>query len=443
LIESFAVFGGAFVMRPLGGLLMGYIGDMYGRKLALEVSIFLMAVPTFAMGCLPTYAQVGYVSTCLLIFVRMLQGLSVGGQLMTSLVFTVEQHPPSQWGYYGSLVMATANFGTLLGGIVGYVLRATLTEDQLMTWGWRVPFLAGILVSVCGIYLRLYGEETHAPEDDNAKPRENPIVVSFRPEYRRALLSASLVPGLWTGGFYIGFVWMAIYMSKLLEEPVPNAFAVNSGSLFVVCVFFPFAGWLSDVYGRRFVMYCGGATLVVGAPALFYAMTLGSALKAFAAQSLYGMTMALWGAPMCAWLVEAFPPAARLTAVSIGYNLAQALIGGSCPSIATFLVDDYGPIAPGFYLSFVALLAMLGLFLAPKAYHKVHQRAKQAALLSLQDGHGDGTDSSASQSQGYVGASISGLEMQTRNKNPHENDAIMFGRSASSSNDDPSQYIIT
>lgn len=137
-VEAFAVFGGAFLVRPIGGLLMGYIGDVYGRKKALVISIFLMAFPTFAMGCLPSYSQVGPVAYVLLIIVRLLQGLSVGGQLMSSLVFTLESHDPSKWGLYGSFVMAAANFGTLLGGIAGYILRTALTQEQLIAWGWRV-----------------------------------------------------------------------------------------------------------------------------------------------------------------------------------------------------------------------------------------------------------------------------------------------------------------
>lgn len=107
--ESFLVFGGAFLMRPIGGLLLGYIGDMYGRKKALVISIFLMAFPTFAMGCLPSYERIGDWAIVLLVLVRLLQGLSVGGQLMSSLVFTLENHDPSQWGLYGSYVMAAAN----------------------------------------------------------------------------------------------------------------------------------------------------------------------------------------------------------------------------------------------------------------------------------------------------------------------------------------------
>ena len=160
LIESFVVFGGAFLARPVGGVLLGYIGDTFGRKRALEISIFLMAVPTFAMGCLPTYEQVGYWSVVLLVITRLLQGMSVGGQLMASTVFTVEGcKDKSRWGFVGSTVMASANLGTLLGGIVAEIINETLNEDQVHRFGWRIPFLSGILVSVFGIYLRYFEEE--------------------------------------------------------------------------------------------------------------------------------------------------------------------------------------------------------------------------------------------------------------------------------------------
>ena len=122
-------------MRPVGGIVIGYIGDTKGRKKALEISIFLMASATTLMGCLPTYQQIGNAAILLLLMVRMMQGLSVGGQLMSSLVFTLETRPSRRWGLYGSFVMAAANIGTLLGGVVAFGLRSTLTEDQLLQWG--------------------------------------------------------------------------------------------------------------------------------------------------------------------------------------------------------------------------------------------------------------------------------------------------------------------
>lgn len=369
IIESFSVFGLAFLMRPIGGTLLGYIGDKYGRKRALEISIFLMAFPTFAMGCLPSYEKVGNLAIVLLVLVRCLQGLSVGGQLVSSLVYTLEQNPKHQWGLYGSYVMAAANFGTLLGGIIATFLRESLSPEDLLSYGWRIPFLSGILVSLCGFYLKFYGEEEihhHGGEsaDFDGEEEINPIKMAFRKENRRALISASLVPMLWSGGFYISFVWMATFMDTLIQPPVPYAFLVNSLSLFVsVCLLFPLAGILSDIVGRPKVMYVGGLSLAIFSPVMVYVISQRNPVAAFFAQCTMGISLSLWGAPMCAWLVESFPPAIRLTSVAVGYNIAQAIAGGASPALATYLAGSYSLIAPGFMVSVIAIFSITGLSL--------------------------------------------------------------------------------
>jgi MHS family proline/betaine transporter-like MFS transporter len=367
IVESFAVFGGAFLMRPIGGVLMGYIGDTWGRKKALEISIFLMAVPTFLMGCLPSYQQVGWVAIVLLCTVRLLQGLSVGGQLMSSLVFTLENHPKRHWGLYGSYVMASANFGTLLGGIAGFLLRSTLNDRQLHTWGWRLPFLSGILVAFSGIYLKYFctDQDDHGFHPHPENEPTNPIQKAFARENLRSLLASSLVPMLWSAGFYLSFVWMAIYMQDLIDPSVPHSFLVNSTSLLVsVCLLFPLAGIASDKFGRRRIMTIGGTGMGVLSPIMV--MIIGNSdnsYAAMAAQSTMGIALSLWGAPMCAWLVESFDPASRLTSVAIGYNLAHAIVGGLTPSLATIMVDSFGINTPGFILTGLAASSLVGLLL--------------------------------------------------------------------------------
>ena len=381
-MESFAVFGGAFLMRPVGGLLLGYLGDVYGRKQALTASIFLMAFPTFAMGLLPSFARVGYWSTVSLITIRLLQGMSVGGQLMSSLVFTLENVPTAQWGLYGSFVWATANFGVLLGSLVGAAMRAVFSEEQIVTFGWRIPFLSGIIVSVAGFYLR--ASENHddvqnppgnnaIPEEDASEskmssPKKNPLAVVFARENLRSLLAAAMVPMLWSSGFYLAFVWMAIYMTDLTDNPVPNAFFVNGTALLLsVCLLFPVAGWLSDKFGRRTIMSIGGTSVALLSPMIIRIIGRGNPWEAFVAQTWLGISLSFWGSPMCAWLVESFEPAARLTSVAVGYNLAHALVGGSTPAIATYLVDAAGPTSPGWVFTTVAVVAMTGLWIvAPK-----------------------------------------------------------------------------
>jgi MHS family proline/betaine transporter-like MFS transporter len=326
----------------------------------------------------------------------MLQGLSVGGQLMSSLVFTVEGHPESKWGLYGSCVMAAGNFGTFLGGVTAYELRSKLTEAQLIQWGWRIPFLSGIFISICGVYLKYFCEDDevlpgHAPvptddvmpentddnddgelveiiNDDiaNARPQPvNPLREAFSRENRRSLVATAFVPMVWSGGFYISFVWMAIFMQDLVHPPVPSAFGINSWSLLLLGLWFPVAGLLSDFFGRKRIMTIGGVSFGLLGPIMI--LLIGkkgnqSSWIAFLCQTVLGISLAFWGAPMCAWLVESFEPQARLTSVSIGYNISQALAGGMSPFFATLLVDKVGLGGPGILLFVLAIVSMTGLW---------------------------------------------------------------------------------
>lgn len=470
VLESFAVFGGAFLMRPIGGLVIGCIGDIQGRKYALEISIFLMAIATTLMGCLPTYEMIGNPAILLLLLIRMLQGLSVGGQLMSSLVFTLEGHPHQRWGLYGSFVMAAANLGTLIGGIVAGALRSSLTEEQLLSWGWRIPFLSGILISFCGIYLKFFCQDDeilpgHAPvptsepstykgnvnesyrdnndphdndateqyeeeeEDDvvivegpeateeerkrtkqhpgesddegqipcptTNHPPQNPLRIAFSRESRRSLLASSMVPMLWSGGFYLSFVWLAIWMQDFVL--VPDAFAVNSLSLLLLGIWFPLAGALSDLVGRKRVMtmgalLCGGAGPIL----LLVIASFGQQNKwiAFGAQTGLSTTLACWGAPMCAWLVEEFDPEARLTSVSIGYNVAQAIGGGLSPFLATLLVNEVGNGAAGILLAVLGVVSLIGLLcVAPNK-----RTPRHTVIPNQDDDHPVGDSNNASSS---------------------------------------------
>jgi MHS family proline/betaine transporter-like MFS transporter len=333
LIKSFAIFGGAFIMRPVGGVIIGYVGDKYGRKVALTHSLFLMAIPTFAMGFLPTYEQVGGWAPFLLVVCRLFQGISVGGQLPASLVYTVERHPKEHWGFYGSLPMVAANIGGALGNLMGATLRSVLTEEQLVSFGWRIPFYSGILIGFVAFYLKYYGE------DVPLEPPEyhNPLVAACRPSNRLPLVCATLTSILWAGGIYVSvsenqnpyspsytnspniwylllttvssmlkFVWMAIFMETLLEPSIPGAFWVNLiADLLGVTVMLPIAGIVSDKYGRIKVMTIAAVCSFVWGPiAIFIIGSTTSPFLACFVQWMLGLCMAFFGAPLCAWLVE-------------------------------------------------------------------------------------------------------------------------------------------
>lgn len=173
-------------------------------------------------------------------------------------------------------------------------------------------------------------------------------------------------------------------MAELIDPPVPRAFGVNSASLlFSVCLLFPIAGHLSDKYGRLFIMTIGGVSMAVLSPIMIIIVGQGNAYAAFLAQSLLGIMLSFWGSPMCAWLVEAFDPASRLTSVAIGYNIAQALVGGSTPAMATLLVDTLGTNSPGILLTGLSIVSLIGLrCVAPHCNTNHKEQVKDGIILS-------------------------------------------------------------
>jgi MFS transporter, MHS family, proline/betaine transporter len=282
--------------------------------------------------------------------------------------------------------------GSLLGGITSFSLRAALSNDQLVAWGWRIPFLCGIFVSYFGFYLRNHGADhdgyhvpsQHEEGDSNLSSIEgdgvnheihsidpkfqNPLRDAFRRKNLRSLFAASLVPMLWSSTFYLTFVWMPIFMAELSDNPVPGAFLINTISLFLsLCLVFPVAGMLSDTYGRVRIMTVGGTMLAILSPLLVIAIGQGKPALALLSQCIMGVSLSLFSAPMCAWLVEAFEPNARLTSVAVGYNIAQALAGGITPFLATLISNDLGQRWPGWIITVVATISLVGLlFIAPK-----------------------------------------------------------------------------
>eukprot|EP00986_Skeletonema_menzelii_P000650 scaffold186_cov129-Skeletonema_menzelii.AAC.6 len=327
LLKSFAVYGGAFLMRPFGGILIGYMADKHGRKL--------------------------------------LQGMSVGGQLPASLVYTVEMKDRKHWGYYGgSLVMMAANVGTLLGNLVGAFLRTVLSEGQLYSWGWRIPFLSGIVIAFVALFLKIHGEEHHPNEGeyDQEESQESlgeqskhPLREALRKENRAALISATLTPMLWG--------------ADLLDPAIPNAFWINAmAMLFGVTLPLPLTGMLSDYFGRIKTMVLGALGVGIVGPLCLFVIAQGQPVTVFFAQWFLGILLSLYGGPISAWLVERFPVKVRATSLSLGYDIAHCTASAFSPLVATYLVQRVSPVAPGAIYSLFATLALVGMCMSTKIH---------------------------------------------------------------------------
>lgn len=317
--------------------------------------MLMMCVATVAMGCLPTHKQAGIAAPILLCTVRLIQGVSVGGELIGSIVYTTETAPKHRWGLYASMSLMTAVAGTALGMAVGAVMHATVSEDDLNDWGWRLPFLAGIILGVVGIWLRknIDDSEVFLAAKEKGQLSENPVwdAVTL---HRASLAVVFGVVALWASGFYICFIWMRVYTSVISPNPISNSPGIAVGLLVFLCFVFPAMGYLSDVlHSRERVMLVGGSSMVCLSIVLFIQARDGHVAGLVLCLVIYATALAAWGAPMCAWMVEAFPVEARYSAVAIGYNAAHAAIGGTMVVLCTYLATEVDLVS--FYRRFSAM----------------------------------------------------------------------------------------
>jgi len=253
ILSAFGIFAIGYVMRPLGGLVTGYIGDCFGRRAALTFSVAAMAVPTFLVGVLPDYHTLGIMAPVLLTLLRVVQGLSVGGEYTTAMVFLVERAPAGRRGLMGAICSSGADLGALLGSATGTVLAASMSAEDLAAWGWRLPFLLGLFVGLAGFALRRGLEEI--PVSVDGQPA---MVAAVRHELPLLLRLCGLSVFL-AVGYYLMFLYIVSWLQTADGIAPDHALAINTVSILGLLFACLFAGWLSDHIGRRKVMLLGMA----------------------------------------------------------------------------------------------------------------------------------------------------------------------------------------
>src|SRR5262245_19339972 len=365
LIAAFGVFAAGFLMRPLGGALFGHIGDRVGRKAALTISVLAMAVPTFLIGILPDYATLGPAAAVLLVILRMIQGLSVGGEYTTSIVFLVEGAGRNHRGFAGSWSGFGAVGGILLGSAVGAFITLTLSQDEVDRWGWRWPFLVGLLVGLAGLYVRRHIPEVPQPAEH--APGRSPVWEALRSHWR-TILRIGLLNVINGVGFYVAFVFLVTYMQTIGGLSEAAALEINTVSMLVLLGVVPPAGWLSDRVGRKPLLIAGiGGLLVLSWP-LFWALHHpSSASWNFAGQLGFAVLIGLFGGALPVTMVETTPREVRCSAISVGYNLCVGILGGMTPMVATWLIErTRDDLAPAYYIMAAALISLVIAVSLPK-----------------------------------------------------------------------------
>jgi MHS family proline/betaine transporter-like MFS transporter len=353
LLGAFAAFAIGFLMRPVGAVLFGYVGDRYGRVRALVLSIAMMAIPTVAMGFLPTYATLGVAASFLIVLLRMFQGMAVGGEFTASIVFLAENSPAKRRGFLSSFAMFGATFGTMLGAAVAGLLTRLLTAEQLASWGWRVAFALGLSVAIVGVVLL-----RNMRDSPVRPPSLSPLKLAFR-DHRVEVLSVFVLNMGTATTYYTLFVYAATWVGE--KTPIGRAAAldITTSSILTFLVVLPVAAWVSDRVGRKPVMLCGMTACAILAYPLVAAMHGTSALNVAAAQMTFSALLAVSMAPIPAAMSEMFPHAVRVSAVSVGYGLAYALFGGTAPLVAVWLIARTGSdVAFAWYIMAVTAVSL-------------------------------------------------------------------------------------
>ncbi|HEX5385525.1 MAG TPA: MFS transporter [Gemmatimonadales bacterium] len=377
LLAAFGTFAAGFVMRPVGGALFGWVGDRFGRKQALIWSVLAMAFPSFFIGLLPDAARIGVLAPMLLVLLRLIQGVAVGGEYMASAVFLVEGAAPGRRGWMGSWGPFGAAAGTLLGSAAGAIVNGALSPEAVMAWGWRVPFLIGLVVGLGGLAIRRHYVERvpHQP------PAKSPLGEAFRAHWRTIAHLALLVGGL-NVGFYTTFVYSSTWLEQVAQVPAARALGINAAAMALMLVISPVAGAASDRLGRRAVLaWAAGALTLLAYPAMRLMMR-GTPAAILAGEAGLALSIGACGAVLPAAMAELAPWRVRCTVLSVGYNLSVALLGGSTPMVAAWLVSrTQVALAPGVYLAIAAATSLVAAALLPgTARHSVTQEFKTARL---------------------------------------------------------------
>jgi len=363
LLKTFLVFGLGFVVRPLGALLIGSFGDRAGRKAALMLTIWLMAAGTALIAFAPTYASVGIAAPLVLLAGRLLQGFSAGGEVGGAAAYLLESAALDRRGRVASWLQASMGLANILGALVAFSVTASLSPAQMRAWGWRIPFLLGLLIAPAGLVLRRTLHETEAFKSRSGRDRA-PLFQVFA-HHKRKLLNGFAVAVLWAVAVYVLMIFLPTYVQRSpFNFPAREAFGASLiGNLpFVLgCVLF---GALSDRIGRRLSLSLSAAAILIGVlPLMIWLRTVPTFTTLIVVQSALCIMVSSFVGVAPSALSESFPPAVRSTGTSLVYNGAFTVFGGFAPSFLTLISQrsNASVFAPAWYVmcaAFVTLLAV-------------------------------------------------------------------------------------
>lgn len=362
LLATFATFGVAFLVRPLGGMFFGALGDKIGRRKVLFITLISIGAATALIGLLPTYATIGAAAPALLVLCRMVQGFSAGGESVGAPAFVFEHAPVDRRGFWLTITLAATALPSVFGGTLILVLSSSMSSEAFMSWGWRVPFLLALPMAFFGLWIRAKTEESDAFKKVLAKESSkefSPIREAFA-ENKVRMLQVIFVMGLTAMGFYFLSGYFVSYVQVTGNLSREHSLMANATAMLLYALLLPVGGLIGDRVGRKPMLIAGAAALAMLSIPCFMLVTSGSLTLAIMGQLLFVIPMCIYGGGCYTFFVEIFTTKTRFTSAAISYNVGYAIFGGSAPFVGTFLVSQTGvSAAPGYYMAAAAVIVFL------------------------------------------------------------------------------------
>ncbi len=364
LIATFGIFAIGFLMRPLGAMMFGYIGDKYGRKNALSLSILMMAIPTACIGLLPTYSMIGIYAPILLTLIRLVQGVAIGGEFGGSIVYLVEHAKPANKNRVGSLSMLSMLMGLFFGTMISALLAEIMSPEDFDMYGWRIPFILGFFIGLVGLYIRtkLHESPVFIEAQEAGHVSESPISETFKNNYKEVLLGVGLYLAV-TIPFYLQTVFMPSFMVKFMHFSSADALIIYLIVLGVMMICTPISAILCDTTNRERLMKIIAVCYLLFAIPYVYLLDYKTFTFALISQAVFASIIAFYIAPIPTLVTELFPARTRYTGMSLACNLAAAIFGGTSPMLITALITKTESNYPmAIYIMLAAAMSLFCVF---------------------------------------------------------------------------------
>ena len=375
-LQVYGIFAAGYVARPVGGIVMAHFGDLLGRKKMFTFSVLLMALPTLAIGLLPTYASIGITAPVLLLLLRVVQGLAIGGEVPAAWVFVAEHVPRNRIGFACASLTSGLTFGILLGSLMGSTIYNSLSPEDVLSFGWRIAFLIGGVFGFFAVWLRRWLHETpvfEAMKERKEISKDVPLKVVLR-HHRRSVIISMLVTWVLTAGIMVIILMTPTIIQFQFGVSPQDAFHGNNWAAFCLVIGCLLGGLLADRIGYGKALLVSSLLLIAGNYALFVDLTRGGK-NFFALYALAGFTVGVAGIVPTV-MVHAFPPVIRFSGLSFSYNMSYAIFGALTPPFISFLSSQVGGLAPAHYVALSALASsVIALIVIKKPPYTDHDHA--------------------------------------------------------------------